>query len=294
MLLERGICCRREPLGQTWPCSVTLNFLVVPFSARYNWIATSHTVVCSPQYCIRVVLNLSLVRRDIMPAMCGRYVSPDEASIEREFNLVHHEWQFPMSYNVAPTQSVPVVRIAADGERAGVLMHWGLIPYWAKGVQPKYSTINATIEKLTEAATWRGPWSRGQRCILPAAGFYEWQVQSDGRTKQPYYITATDQAIFGFAGLWDRSKRDDGTKVESCAIITMPASKLMSEIHNAKQRMPAILTREDRDAWLKGTPDQAFAALKQYPDAHLMATPVSTRVNAPKNNDAKLIERVAA
>jgi len=84
--------------------------------------------------------------------MCGRYVSPDEASIEREFNLVHHEWQFPMSYNVAPTQSVPVVRIAADGERTGVLMHWGLIPYWAKGIQPKYSTINATVEKLTEAA----------------------------------------------------------------------------------------------------------------------------------------------
>src|SRR5271157_3003880 len=77
-------------------------------------------------------------------SMCGRYVSPDEASIEREFNLVHHEWQFPISFNVAPTQSVPVVRIAADGKRAGALMYWGLIPYWAKGVQPKYSTINAT------------------------------------------------------------------------------------------------------------------------------------------------------
>jgi len=151
-------------------------------------------------------------------------------------------------------------------------------------VQPKYSTINATIEKLAEAATWRGPWSRGQRCILATTGFYEWQVQADGKTKQPYYITANDQAIFGFAGIWDRSRRDDGTRVESCAIVTMPASKLMSEIHNAKQRMPAILTREDRDAWLKGTTDEAFAALKQYPDAHLVATPVSTRVNAPKNN----------
>jgi putative SOS response-associated peptidase YedK len=47
--------------------------------------------------------------------MCGRYVSPDKASIEREFNLVNQEWQFPGSYNVALTQSVPVVRIAADG-----------------------------------------------------------------------------------------------------------------------------------------------------------------------------------
>ncbi len=107
-------------------------------------------------------------------------------------------------------------------------------------------------------------------------------------------IAANDQAIFGFAGLWDRSKRDDGTRVESCAIITMPASKLMSEIHNAKQRMPAILAREDRDAWLKGTPDEAFAALKQYRDAHLVATPVRTRVNAPKNNDPTLIEPIAA
>ena len=163
-----------------------------------------------------------------MLAMCGRYVSPDEAAIEREFNLAHHEWQFPMSYNVAPTQSAPVVRIAADGERTGALTHWDLIPYWAKGVQPKYSTINATVEKLTEAATWRGPWNRGQRCILPASGFYEWQVQADGKTKQPYDITTNDQEIFGFAGLWDRSKRDDGMRVESCAIVTMPASKLMS------------------------------------------------------------------
>jgi len=36
--------------------------------------------------------------------MCGRYVSPDEASIEREFNLVHQDWQFPSSFNIAPTQ----------------------------------------------------------------------------------------------------------------------------------------------------------------------------------------------
>ena len=123
-------------------------------------------------------------RGDIMLAMCGRYVSPDEASIEREFSLVHHEWQFPISYNGAPTQSVPVVRIAADGGRTGVLMHWGLIPYWAKGIRPKYSTINATVEKLTEAATWCGPWSRGQRCILPATCFFrDTQCPTTARTE---------------------------------------------------------------------------------------------------------------
>ena len=79
--------------------------------------------------------------------MCGRYVSPDEASIEREFELVRYEWQFPPSYNVAPTQDVPIVRLNAEGERTGLRVHWGLIPFWAKGVQPKHSTINATVEK---------------------------------------------------------------------------------------------------------------------------------------------------
>jgi putative SOS response-associated peptidase YedK len=222
--------------------------------------------------------------------MCGRYVSPDEASIEREFNLVRTEWQFPPSYNVAPTQTVPVVSAARDGQRTGARLHWGLIPFWTKGVQPKYSTINATVEKLLDAATWRGPWKRGQRCIMPALGFYAWQVQADGKSKQPFYLTLNDQSIFGVAGLWDSSTGADGVAVESCTIVTMPANRLMTEIHNVKHRMPAILAVEDREAWLTATPAEAFTLIKQYPDTHMVATPVSTRVNAPKNNDATLID----
>jgi len=62
---------------------------------------------------------------------------------------------------------------------------------------------------------------RGQRCILPASGFYEWHANAD-RSKTPFYITCADQPVFGFAGLWDSSKREDGTLLESCTIITMP------------------------------------------------------------------------
>ena len=72
----------------------------------------------------------------------------------------------------------------------------------------------------------------------------------------------------------------------------MPANALMTEIHNVKHRMPAILAREDHDAWLTAAPDEAFKLLRQYPDTHMVATPVSRRVNAPKNNDAELISRV--
>jgi putative SOS response-associated peptidase YedK len=105
--------------------------------------------------------------------MCGRYVSPDEASIEREFNLVRQDQNITPSYNVAPTQKVPVIR-AVDGTRKLETLRWGLIPFFAKGEPPKYSTINARIETVDTAASYRGPWKREQRCLQIATGFFEW------------------------------------------------------------------------------------------------------------------------
>ena len=224
--------------------------------------------------------------------MCGRYVSPDEASIEREFNLVHAEWNFPASFTVAPTQAVPVVRMH-QGRRSGARLHWGLIPFFAHGIPPKYSTINARIETVRTSASYRGPWKRNQRCLVVALGFYEWQLQADGRTKVPYYIHLNDQDMFAFAGLWDSSRTDQGEVIESCVHITMPANRVVGEIHNTKHRMPAILAKDAREAWLAGSPDEAWAALQPYPDEHMVAWPVSTRVNRPANNDAQLIKPAA-
>lgn len=225
--------------------------------------------------------------------MCGRYVSPDEASIEREFNLVRTEWQFPASFNVAPTQPVPIVR-TLKGERQGLRVRWGMVPFFAKGEPGKYSTINARIETMEAAASYRGPWQRGQRCLQVATGFYEWHLDAAGR-KAPYYIHLNDQTIFAFAGLWDKSVKADGTIIESCAHITLPGNELMRDIHNGgsnPHRMPAILRKDDRERWLNGSMEEARAALQPY-DAGLMAAyEVSTMVNAPKNNAASLLEPV--
>jgi putative SOS response-associated peptidase YedK len=220
--------------------------------------------------------------------MCGRYVSPDEASIEREFNLVRGEWQFPANFNTSPTQEVPAIR-ARDGNRESALLRWGLVPFFARGKPGRYSTFNARIETLTSSASFRGPWKSGQRCIIPALGFYEWHVNADG-TKQPFYIHVEDQEIFGFAGLWERTKLDSETILESCTIITMPANSLMAGIHNSKTRMPAILAREMRDPWLFGSPEAAAAALVTYPDERMIAYAVDPRVNSARNNDETLLD----
>jgi putative SOS response-associated peptidase YedK len=225
--------------------------------------------------------------------MCGRYVTKDQAAMERAFSVVKPWWRFEASYNVAPTQSVPIVRLA-EGEREGVMMRWDLIPFFAKGVPPKYSTINARIETVATAASYRGSWKRGQRCIQVAAGFYEWHLSVDGQ-KRPYFIQVSDQEVFGFAGLWDRSYAADGNAIESCVHITMPANPMMRDIHNTGKnphRMPAILRKEDHEAWLGGTINEARAALRQYSADVMYAYAVSSRVNSPKNNSPELLEPI--
>jgi len=222
--------------------------------------------------------------------MCGRYVTPEVAEAER--NLLVHWLEYERSFNVAPSQRVPVVRLYG-GEREGVLMRWGLVPYFARGVPPRYSTINATVEKLDSGACWRTPWTRAQRCVLPALGFYEWQLQPDGRSKQPYFIHATDQPLLALAGLWDCSRTAAGDEILSCAVITLPASPLMAGIH-AAGREPAMLARADIEHWLAGSLEEARAALRPYPDEHLLAYPVSARVNSPRNNEPALLEPLSA
>jgi putative SOS response-associated peptidase YedK len=233
--------------------------------------------------------------------MCGRYVTKVTADYEREFHLREFTWPAGTEvtrYNVAPTQSVPVIRMQGGG-RSGSLMRWGLVPFFARGVPPKYSTINARIETIETAPSYRGPWKRGQRCLVPALGFYEWHLDELGR-KGPFFIKDVEHEYFGIAGLWDSSQPADGSPpVESCTLITMPANELMASIHNVKgtaplapelRRMPAIVRREDYDAWLGGTPAQARAVLVPYPSQLMIAWPVGTRVNSPRNDDATLIE----
>jgi len=227
--------------------------------------------------------------------MCGRYILRMQDKYLREWNLHGPPAWVSVSYNIAPSQQVPIMRMQ-QGAPEAAMVRWGLVPAFARGEPGKFSTINARIETFETAASYRGPWRRGQRCIQPASGFYEWHVDAQGR-KAPYLITLADQEVFGFAGLWERSVRDDGSVVESCAHITMPANELMADLHNGgshPHRMPAILRREDHETWLEGTIDEARAVLAAYPADLMLAYEVSPRVNSVRNNSPELIEPIAA
>ena len=225
--------------------------------------------------------------------MCDRYVLHRVSLADQEFQVSRLAWSFEPSYNIAPHQPVPVVR-SAHGEREGVMMRWGLIPHFCCGEPPGYSTINARGEVVDTCATYKVAWHRRQRCLQLASGFYEWHTDANGR-KAPYYIHLEDQETFAFAGLWDRSVRADGSAIESVVLLTVPGNDLLREIHNCGStpyRMPAILRKEDHEAWLTGSGEQARAALTAYRAARMVAYEVGPRVNAMTNDDAQLLEPV--
>lgn len=221
--------------------------------------------------------------------MCGRFVSRTDAAMERAFNVTPRQWRHDWaSYNVAPTQAVPVVRLA-EGQRVGDMLRWGLVPAWAKGRPTRYSTINARLESIESAASYRGPWRHGQRCLIPALGYYEWQAVAGG--KQPWFIRLAGGEPFAFAGLWECSRGDDGNAVESCTIITVPANPMVADIHS-KARMPAILAPEALDTWLNAPAAEARMVLATCPADIMDAYRISSRVNSPRNNGQELLEPV--
>ena len=177
---------------------------------------------------------------------------------------------------IGPLQPGPIV---VPGR--ALLAQWGLIPPHSPTRRPAtpdgkpLSTNNARRERLASAPTYRGPWLRGQRCIIPAESFDE-----------PYWGTGkniwwrfwrADGAPWALAGVWaEWTDPHTGEVVPSFTMITQncdshPVLRLM---HKPDPRLPdngqdkrtvVALEPADWDTWLHGTVAQADALIRLTP-----------------------------
>lgn len=222
--------------------------------------------------------------------MCGRYnITPNAEAFLDLFDIVDGiESLAPTPrYNIAPSgAAVPVVR---RGERGRELrpLRWPLIPHWARDGKVKFATANAKGKTLRDKPSFRDPWRRGQRCLIPASGYYEWQKTAGGG-KQPYHIHLPGHPLFAFGGLWERCLTRAGQCIESCTIITTPPTDALGAIH---ARMPLIIPRHAYHQWLEGS--QAEACIRPFDELALEADPVSTHVNNPRHDDPRCLEPAA-
>lgn len=169
------------------------------------------------------------------------------------------------------------------------MMHWGLVPTWAKDASIGNRMINARAETIAEKRTFKALLDR-KRCLVLADGFYEWQKKERG--KFPVRFVLKDRGLFAFAGLWDSWRKPDGSEIQSFTIITTGANDIIRPIH---ERMPVILDRNSEDKWLdldlkdtvKLTP-----LLKAYPSRDMEAYCVYKMVNSPTNDRPECIQAV--
>jgi hypothetical protein len=93
----------------------------------------------------------------IFRPMCGRFDNLIARDAYRGLFKAQRlpKSNFPLRYNVAPTDPIPIVRIdPRDGEREVVMARWGLIPFWMKD-KPNVPHINARAETVHKLPPFR-------------------------------------------------------------------------------------------------------------------------------------------
>jgi putative SOS response-associated peptidase YedK len=218
--------------------------------------------------------------------MCSRYfLDADGNVIAYTFNVPVHD-RIRKRFNIAPTQEAPVIRVDESGGREVAMLRWGLVPSWSKDAAAGTRMINARSESAAEKPYFRNAF-RSRRCVVPATGFFEWKGEP-GR-KQPFAITAADQPLFAFAGLWeswhDRSK-PDAPALETFTILTTEPNEAVAAIHD---RMPVILPADRVQDWLTAPAAAAQALLAPYAGPVAIRA-VSKLVGNPRNDSPDVLQ----
>ncbi|MEX1176826.1 MAG: SOS response-associated peptidase [Nitriliruptor sp.] len=230
--------------------------------------------------------------------MCGRFLSlsdPEQLAERFAVDEVRTD-PLPRRWNVAPSLDVYAVIERDDTRRLGTL-RWGFVPHWTTQLKGARTPINARLETVATSRMFASAFAK-RRCLLPADGFYEWQVREDG-SKQPYHLHDPDGEPLAFAGIWTvwrdpAAEPDPGTgdvpPLFSTAIVTTAATGELTRIH---ERVPLVLPERLWQDWLTADADEAphlEAMLRALGPPALVAEPITTRVNDVRNDGPDLLE----
>lgn len=223
--------------------------------------------------------------------MCTRYVSPEERAIDRQWRIDRRTpWRVPGP--VFPGYKAPFIRADRDStepRRELVIGQWNLIPHFAKAPKLTYATCNARSEELSDKASYKTPWARGQRCVIPAEVFFEPNWESGKHVPWWFRPAAPEfggpDGIWGLAGIWNTwTDRATGEVHESYSMLTINADGhlLMGRMHRPDPKRPPNmqdkrsvipLAVNDIDLWLHGTIADASLLVKLQPAEIYQAGP---------------------
>ena len=150
--------------------------------------------------------------------------------------------------SVFPTDRVPVL-VGTGGEISFLSMQWGY-PGYADREHPTAKPrplMNTKAETALILPTWRDS-IINRRCIIPSAGFYEWQ-HGEAKERTKYLFTQSGETIVFMAGIYRLFALAEGGQIARFSILTTEANASMKDVHN---RMPVVLNRQELVEWLWG------------------------------------------
>ena len=148
--------------------------------------------------------------------MCTRYITPDDDAIERAWEIGRRN-QIQWARELFPRAQGPFLRVLNGTILELVVGQWALVPWFAKTPHLPYATCNARAEELQAKASYKQPWARGQRCLIPAEAFYEPNWESGKHV--PWRFRRADGTPWGLAGLWNTWTDKDMTDLSTASLV---------------------------------------------------------------------------
>lgn len=111
-------------------------------------------------------------------------------------------------------------------------MQWGFTQQYQEGL-----LINARAETVLSKPSFRDS-MRHCRCVIPAAGFYEWN-----KAKEQVSFRMPQSKILYMAGIWQPTAKE-----KQFTILTTSPNDSVSPVHD---RMPLVLTSEEIIPWIQ-------------------------------------------
>ena len=200
--------------------------------------------------------------------MCNLYsLTRSREAVAQLFKVPHNRAAaFDPLPAIFPAHMAPVIRPTDAGERELSMMSWGFI-LPQPGKAPRRVT-NVRDDKALASSFWRDSFER-RRCLVPASSFAEPREVTPA-TWHWFALTGEEpRPLFAFAGIWRRwlgpiKKDGPSVEIDTYSFMTTTPNALVTTINH--ERMPVLLaTESDREQWLHGTPDEAFALARSYP-----------------------------
>lgn len=217
--------------------------------------------------------------------MCNLYnVSPKDAFVVAFRRDYRQQWE---AGTVGPNQTGVFIRPGLDGELEAHAGQWGMIrpgqpdriDYLPSKVPDKRgrprSTNNARIEGIEKKVTFREAWSKGRRCLIPAA----WYQEPNWETGKNIWwqLKRADGLPWALAGLWSEwTDPGTGEVVPNFTMLTCNCDGhlLLGRLHkpdpelppNAQDKRSVVhIDAANWEQWLHGSNDDALALVKPQP-----------------------------